>query len=322
MRLAGNLLLAVLVLAALAIAATYWRAGQREAAARAAYPPLGQILDVGGVQVHAHVTGAGPDIVLIHGAGGSLRDFTFDLAARLSDRYRVIAFDRPGHGHTDAADTAGRRFDAPRQQAALLQAAARQLDIARPLVVGHSFGGSVALAWALEQPGDTAGVVLLAGATMPWPGTLNASYRINSSLLGGALVVPAITAWVPLPYARQVLAGIFAPQPMPESYPAEFGLPMALRRGLLRANARQVNGLRPHVVEMSGDYPGLEIPVELLHGDADEIVPLHVHSGPLSALLPDAVLTVLPGVGHMPHHAMPDHVTAAVDRVAERAGLR
>lgn len=322
MQLVVKIMLGLLVLAAFAVALTYWLAGQREAAAEAAYPPSGQLLDVDGVQVHAHVSGSGPDIVLIHGAGGSLRDFTFDLAERLSDRYRVIAFDRPGHGYTDAADAAGTPIVPPRAQAALLQAAAAQLSVTRPLVVGHSFGGSVAMAWALAQPQETSGIILLAGATMPWPGELSASYKVNSSLLGSALVVPAITAWVPMGYARKVLEGVFTPQTMPPTYPEEFGLPMALRRGLMRANAQQVNSLRPFVVEMSALYPSLTMPVALVHGTADEIVPLAVHSGPLSSLLPNAELTVLEGVGHMPQHADPAQIEAVIDRTAERAGLR
>ncbi|MGS4945605.1 alpha/beta fold hydrolase [Meridianimarinicoccus sp. RP-17] len=311
--------------AALAVAAgmaTHFRAGAREAAAEAAWPPAGQLLDVGGVKVHAHVSGSGPDVVLIHGAGGSLRDFTFDLVGRLEDRYRVIAFDRPGHGWTDMRDTQGQPFDSPQAQATLLQAAARQLDVHTPIVLGHSFGGSVAMAWAVTQPDTLAGVVLLAGASMPWPGTLNASYRVNANPLGAAVVVPLITAWAPLSYAETVLAGIFAPQPMPDGYADHFGLPMAMRRDILRANARQVNGLRPHVVALSERYPLLSLPVELVHGTADTIVPLAVHSGPLAALVPGANLTALEGVGHMPHHSDPAAAVAAIDRAAARAGLR
>jgi pimeloyl-ACP methyl ester carboxylesterase len=311
--------------AALAVAAglaTHFRASAREAAARSGWPPAGRMLDVGGVQVHAHVSGAGPDVVLIHGAGGSLRDFTYRLVGRLEDRYRVIAFDRPGHGWTDAAGADGVPFDSPQAQAALLQAAARQLGADRPILVGHSFGGAVAMAWAVTQPDTLSGVVLLAGATMPWPGTLNASYKINANPLGAALVVPLITAWAPLTYAERVLAGIFAPQAMPEGYADHFGLPMAMRRGILRANARQVNGLRPHVVALSERYPLLSLPVELVHGTADTVVPLAIHSGPLAALVPGAHLTALDGVGHMPHHSDPQAAVDAIDRTAAQAGLR
>jgi pimeloyl-ACP methyl ester carboxylesterase len=51
-------------------------------------------------------------------------------------------------------------------------------------------------------------------------------------------------------------------------------------------------------------------------------VPAHVHAGPLAALLPDAAVTLLPGLGHMPHQTHPEAVEAAVMRLAARAGLR
>jgi pimeloyl-ACP methyl ester carboxylesterase len=73
---------------------------------------------------------------------------------------------------------------------------------------------------------------------------------------------------------------------------------------------------------MSPLYPQITIPVEIVHGDADVTVPLAIHSEPLSRLVPDAHLTVLHGVGHMPHHIYPDTVIAAIDRAAARAGLR
>ena len=68
--------------------------------------------------------------------------------------------------------------------------------------------------------------------------------------------------------------------------------------------------------------PSLALPIELVHGDADTIVPLTIHSLPLSQRLPNAQLIVLPGVGHMPHHTHPEVVLAAIDRAAARAGLR
>jgi pimeloyl-ACP methyl ester carboxylesterase len=68
-------------------------------------------------------------------------------------------------------------------------------------------------------------------------------------------------------------------------------------------------------------YGEIGVPVEILHGDADDTVPLHVHSEPLSRQIPGATLTVLERIGHMPHHVAPDAVDAAIDRAARRAGL-
>ncbi|WP_299631155.1 alpha/beta hydrolase [uncultured Roseobacter sp.] len=321
-------MLMVGLLVTLAVVGTVqWRANAREAQAADAYPPSGQIIEVDGTQVHLTMSGSGPDLVLIHGASGSLRDYTFDLVGRLKDRYRVIALDRPGLGWSDRPHPGyggvwNTSAEPPALQARVLQAAADAVGVKRPIVLGHSFGGAVALAWALERPEETAGLVLLGAASNPWPGDLGALYQINSSRLGSALVIPLITAFAPHSRIEDTVASIFTPQQMPAGYLEHIGPEMSLRRTTLRANAQQVNNLRPYIVDMAKRYPDLTLPVEILHGTEDTIVPLRVHSEPLAQLLPNAMLTRLEGVGHMPHHAEPETIVAAIDRVAARAGLR
>jgi pimeloyl-ACP methyl ester carboxylesterase len=295
------------------------RVAARSAAAEAAYPPTGRLLQVHGRALHADVSGTGPDVVLIHGASGNTRDFTFDLAQRLAARYRVIAFDRPGLGWSDDAGDAG---ISPQGQAEILREAARQLGVERPVILGHSYGGAVAMAWALQDRDGPAALVLLGGATLPWPGGLGGWYSLTSSRLGRATVVPLVSAFAPMSRTQDAIAAIFAPDPVPPGYAAYIGAGLTLRPGSLGTNALQVNGLRPHIVGMAQTYAQLSLPVEILHGTADTIVPADVHAIPLSTRLPDAVLTLLPGIGHMPHHADPAAVVAAIDRAAVRARLR
>lgn len=319
-------MLLLFALIAMFIAAVQWRASAREAAATAAYPPQGRVIDVDGTPVHVLTQGSGPDLVLLHGASGNVRDWTFGFTDRLSDRYRVIMFDRPGLGWTGRlAGKSGAwngASESPSEQAALLQKAAAIIGIERPVVLGHSFGGSVAMAWALNQPHDTAAVVMVGAVSNPWPGELGWTYTVNGSAWGGALVVPVLTAFVPQSYIDGSVESIFAPQPAPEGYAAHVGAGLVLRRESLRANAQQVNGLYPHIVKLSKKYESLEMPFEIVHGDADTIVPLSVHSEPLSQQVPRANLTVLKGIGHMPQHVAPDAVEDAIDRAAARAGLR
>ena len=269
--------------------------------------------------VHAHVEGGGPDVILLHGASGNLRDFTFDLAGRLAHRFRVTAFDRPGLGHTDPLHDGG---DSPAEQAAVLDLAAGTLGIDRAVVLGHSYGAAVAMAWALGHPARVAAVVVVAGATMPWPGSLGPWYRIAARRLGGAVVVPLVSTLTPRRVVDRSVAAIFAPQRVPKGYIEHIGIPLTLRRaGTLRATTRQVAGLKPHVTEMARSYPALALPVEIVHGTADALVPARVHARPMARLLPDATLTELSGIGHMPHHAAPEATVAAVIRAAARAGL-
>ena len=315
-----------LILLGIVIATIQLRAGMRERAAEIAYPPVGQMIDVDGVPVHVWIAGSGPDLVLIHGASGNLRDFTFDLTDRLTDSYRVIAFDRPGLGWTGRlpgyAGAWNARSETPFEQAALLQRAADQIGVRNPIVLGHSFGGAVTLAWGLSRPDDTAALVMVGAVSEPWEGDLGLLYQVTSSAPGGALVIPLATAFLTDSYVRGSIETIFAPQDAPEGYAEHIGPALTLRRETTRANAQQVNSLFPHIVDMQKQYDRLKMPIELIHGDADTIVPSHVHAERFAREVPSAELTLLPGIGHMPQHTNPEDVVAAIARAASRAGLR
>jgi pimeloyl-ACP methyl ester carboxylesterase len=301
-----------LVLAAgggLAVAA---RARSREGAAEAAYPPQGRLLTVAGRQVHALTRGQGPDVVLIHGAGGNLRDFSFGLMGRLAGGFRVTALDRPGLGWTDPVPGA----DDPAVQAEVLRQAAAQLGIARPVVLGHSFGGIVALAWALADPQAVAGVVLVGGVSMPWPGDVARWYHLTGGRLGAALAVPFVSAFATEAQVRASVTGTFAPAPVPEGYLDHIGAGLTLRRASLRENGRQVLRLKPRVAAMAARYPGLEVPIQAIHGTADRTVRAEIHAIPLSQTAPQVTLTLIEGAGHMPHHSHPETVIAAVRALA------
>ncbi|MWD26428.1 alpha/beta fold hydrolase [Aquicoccus sp. SCR17] len=313
---------AVLVVAALLVAGTLltlWKAGRNERAAEESHPPSGRILEVEGTRVHAWVEGTGPDLVLIHGSSGNLRDFTFDLARRLTDRYRVIAFDRPGLGYTERLSPDGASIG---EQAGLLAQAAAQLGAERPIVLGHSYGGAVALAWAVQHPERIAALVTLAAASNPWETGLGTYYSVLSHPVAGRVAIPLITAWVDETRVTQALSEVFEPQPAPEGYAAHFGPGLTLRRGSLRANAMQRASLLDEIEALHPRYGEIEVPVEILHGTADTTVDLGIHSERLARQIPEARLTRLEGVGHMVQHAAPDATVEAIDRAARRAGLR
>ncbi|MFD0857994.1 alpha/beta fold hydrolase [Roseovarius aquimarinus] len=293
-------------------------AAVRERRAVAEYPPEGQILDVDGVQVHAVVMGDGPDLVLIHGASGNTRDMTFSLAPRLAERYRVIVFDRPGLGYTQRLNRSGASIT---QQAELLRAAAAQLGAERPIVMGQSYGGAVALAWAATYPEDVAALIPVAAASNPWDTGLGMFYEITSSRWGQALVVPLITAFVPQSVVQSSIAGVFEPQEPPEGYAEAIAAPLTLRRVSLSANADQRANLLDEIEALVPKYGRITAPTEIIHGTADTTVGLEIHSEKLVDQIPGATLERLPGMGHMLQHVAEDEVVAAIDRAAGRAGI-
>lgn len=286
--------------------------------ARADTPPEGAFIDLPQGRIHAIIRGQGPDLVMIHGANGNARDFSFDLMDRMAGEFRVIAFDRPGFGFSDGFGGP----ESPVDQADILRAAAAALDVENPIVLGHSYGGAVALAWALRAPSDVAGLTLLAPVTHPWPGDLGLWYRITASPLGRYLILPTIAALAPRSAVENALSGVFAPDPVPEGYLDHLGVSLTMRRGQLALNAQQVNSLIDYVEAMAPGYPALTMPIEIVHGTADKTVLIDIHADRMIREVEAANLTRIDGGGHMPHHAQPEDVVDAIHRTARRAGLQ
>ena len=288
------------------------RLSEEELARR--WPPLGQMVEVDGLPVHAWDRGTGPGrpVILIHGASGNLRDWTFALAPELAKSMRVIAFDRPGFGWSARLPERGWE---PARQAAHLAAAARKLGVEDAILVGHSWGAALAMAWALDHPDQVGGVVTLGGATMPWGGRLSSFYGLIASDLVGGLAARVISATLSEARIAGFLGEVFEPQPVPSEYAEDIGGPLATRPETLRGNAKDVRHLNDLLKVQAGRYFGLDIPVEILHGTADTTVWPGIHAERMHAALPNSRLALLEGVGHMPHHASPDQVLAAVARL-------
>ena len=271
------------------------------------FRPLGRFITVDGARVHYHQTGSGPDVILLHGASGNLREWEFGLRAALEGSYRVTAFDRPGHGYSDVIS--GNAHLAT--SAAHLRAAVDALGIKDFILLGHSYGGSVALAWALQAA--PRGLLLISAPSLPWPGKLDPWYRMNENPFVSNILVRLAAVLVPMSFIRTAVRHVFAPAPVPVDYLRRMGLALTLRPRSMQANVAQVNALLGDIRGQMADYSRLT--VELIHGDRDTIVPAAIHSIPLAAALPHAHLTLIEGAGHMPHHSHMDQVIAVLARL-------
>ena len=315
---AANLLISLAILFVAFGGFVLWKARRHEASAEASHPPQGQFLDIDGQRVHVVIRGSGPDLVLIHGASGSTRDMTFELARHLEDRYRLLIFDRPGLGYTDRINRHGATIT---QQAELLSKAAAQLGAGKPIVAGQSYGGAVALAWAVHFPDRLSALVPIAAVSSIWKTPLDLYYRTVSHPWIGPLFIPFLTAFVRDSYVDKVMATVFEPQPEPEGYGSYFGPGLTLRRKSLRANALQRANLLGEIHALYPRYAEIKVPTEIIHGEEDNTVPAWNHAERLVTRIPNATLTLLPGIGHMPQHVAAADVAAAIDRAARRAGL-
>ena len=154
-------------------------------------PPQGCFIDVDGHRLHYLDLGAGPPIVMIHGLGGQVRNFTHSLTGRLAGRHRLIVVDRPGSGYSSRPRGGAVGL---RAQAAILARLVERLELGRPLLVGHSLGGAVALAMALDHPRAVGGLALLAPLTLGGGGApppSSAPWRSAPRCCAGSLPGPS-----------------------------------------------------------------------------------------------------------------------------------
>lgn len=304
-------------LAALAVAMGGLAAWNRAlvSKAEAAFPPHGQFRTIDGVRLHFVDAGQGRPLVLLHGANGSLHDFTATILPQLAERYRVVAVDRPGHGWSERP--AGRPMG-PGEQMRLVRGLVRELGLERPLLVAFSWSGALALAYALEHGGEIAGLVLLAGVAYDWGTPVDVKWRIPAWPVVGPLIVEAASLALGGLVLEQAVRASFAPDEPPPAF-ARGAIALALRPASFRANAEDVRSLQPFLRAQAPRYRELRPPLVILHGDRDSVVSLDVHSRRLHQEVAGSELIVLPGAGHLLPYAHPEKVLDAIERALRRA---
>ena len=253
--------------------------------------------------------GQGPDVVLIHGTLMTADDMALSVLDRLAADRRCVAFDRPGHGWSDHV----RGGDASLwSQAATLRAAARALGLRRPVLCGHSFGGAVALAWAMAFPDDVSGAVALAPICFPEPRLEQALFGARAVPGWGDALSLALGATLDPALLSAMWRAMFLPQPMPERFASGFPFARAGRPEQLVAEGESAACYWADLARSALGYPACPVPVAVLCGAADLVVNPFTQGAAAALLLPGGRLTLLPEVGHMLHHAEPAAVAAAV----------
>ena len=295
--------------AASAAATAIWVEVQARRAERE-HPPSGRLIQVDDVKLHYVERGEGPPVVLLHGNAVSLADFEASgLIDRLAATHRVIAFDRPGFGHSERPRD---RLWTPTEQARLLHVALAQLGVERPVLVGHSMGTLVALAMALDHPAEVRGLVLLGGYYYP---TVRADVLATAPValpVVGDVMRYTVTAMTGRALMKSMVRGMFAPDDVPPEFFSVLSREMMLRPVQLRANAEDAAFLIPEAMSGSDRYRELLMPVTIVTGDQDLVVSWTDHSKRLHEELPHSELVVVPGTGHMVHYAAPEKVVSAV----------
>ena len=276
-----------------------------------------QSVVVDGMTLNYVSAGSGRPVVLIHGNPGSYEDYTLAVVERLAQSYYVVAFDRPGHGYSERSNSLDTTVEV---QALIIRDALQKLALEQPVLVGHSWGGSLVLAAAVAYGKDLAGVVLLAPAAYPSVSIEWWSLLPHIPLVGN-IVVNTLTPLLGRAVVRKSLKQAYAPQDVQKDY-AERSLDLWMKPDHIRACAYDERTLGASLTVLSEHYRDIEMPVVIVTGSADRLLNPEEHAYPLHKTIRNSKLVVLPETGHQLPQTRPDAVIAAVDVVCAAASKK
>jgi pimeloyl-ACP methyl ester carboxylesterase len=265
---------------------------------------------VDGTRLNYVSAGSGRPVVLIHGNPGSYEDYTLAVVGKLSQSYYVVAFDRPGHGYSERQDSVATTVEV---QARIIRDALQKLALEKPVLVGHSWGGSLVLAAAVAYGKDLAGIVLLAPAAYPSASIEWWSLLPHIPLIGN-LVVNRLTPFLGRAMVRKSVKQAYDPQDVQEDY-VERSLDLWMKPDHIRACASDERTLGASLTRLSKHYRDIEMPVVIVTGSADRLLDPEEHAFPLHKTIKNSKLVVLPETGHQLPQTRPEAVISAIDAV-------
>ncbi len=309
--------LAIVVLAlALAVCGLVGFTAYTARRVESADPPRGRFLELDGCRIHYVDEGAGPPLFLIHGLAGQLGNFTYALVGRLAKEFRVVAVDRPGSGYSTRPPAADARL---RAQGELMAKVIGALKLDRPLIVGHSMGGAIALAVGLDHPECVSALALVAPVTqvVETPPEPFRGLDIRSPFLR-RIVAWTLAAPLGILNSDRVLGQVFGPVQAPPDFLARGGGALGLRPQSFTAASTDMESINDGFAEMIRRYPTLTIPAGILFGKGDQMLDYRVHGQATKDQIPGLKLELIEG-GHMLPVTAPDAVADFIRRMA-RAG--
>jgi len=233
-----------------------------------------------------------------------------DLAAA---NYRVIVFDRPGFGHSLRPRNV---VWTPPAQADLFRKALGRLDVERAIVLGHSWGASVAVALAVRHPSFVEALVLASGYYFP---TARADAAISSvpAIPGlGDIISYTVSPIITRLMWPATLRKLFGPRSVPGKF-ASFPVEMAVRPSQIRATAAEAALMVPAAFAASKTYSKLEMPAIIVAGEGDRLVDIE-QSARLHNEVKQSKFRRISGVGHMVQQSATSDLMAAIDEAAPK----
>ncbi len=260
-------------------------------------PPIGRFIEIDGLRLHYLDSGERPGqgmppLLFLHGWLAQLNHFTFALAALFPER-RVVLLDRPGCGYSEAAPS-----QTLAAQAALVAKFVEALGLERPVIVGHSLGGAVAVALALDRGEKIAGLALIAPLTQYVAPPKPLDRAVHHGALARWFGAWTLAPFIALVQARENGRRAFAPEAAPPDFWRRAGGLLAVRPRALIVGARELQSQERELAAMAPRYAALAVPTGVLFGKGDLVLDPQRQSADFCANARNAELTLIDG-GHM-----------------------
>ena len=289
---------------------------------RDSHPPTGAFELIDGVRIHykdiapkkGDLNAAALPIVLIHGANCNSLDMEIALASKLAEQRRVILIDRPGQGHSQRSSADGYRLDV---QARVISKLLKRRGISKAIILGQSYGGSVALSFALNHQDQTAGLVLLAPVAYRWPGGVAWHFHLASLPIIGTVFRWGILPLYGTLVGRKAVAEGFWPGQPPDNYFENAAKQLLFTPQRFKANASDLVHLYEEIARIEHRYGDIKVPTRILSGTHDAIVLTSLHSIGLAEDIDQAELAILPDTGHTIQHVAGAEICQAVLELAQ-----
>jgi pimeloyl-ACP methyl ester carboxylesterase len=308
--------IAVVLLLGAVVAGLVWFTANISRKVEAALPPRGQFMEIEGDRIHYVDTGGtGLAIVMIHGLGGNLLHFGYALAGLLATEFRLIVVDRPGSGYSTRAAGADATLAS---QASVIAKLIGALGLTRPLLVGHSLGGAISLALALDHPDCVGGLALIAPLTHA-RGEVPAVFR---GLVIRTNLVRNLVAWTlatPLGILRgpAALKEVFAPEAVAPDFLLRAGGLLGLRPKAFYATSSDIVVINDVLPDYMKRYSSLNLLFGILFGKDDRLLDYRAQGEAMKLSCPALDLELIDG-GHMLPMTAPDRCAALIRRIAGR----
>jgi pimeloyl-ACP methyl ester carboxylesterase len=277
--------------------------------------PKESYVTIGKTRVRYVEAGSGPAVVMIHGNAGSIDDFDFKNFAALCRDHQLVAIDRPGHGKSDRPNSSAATLQF---QTRLLHDTLSQLGVTRPLLVGHSWGASLALSYAVGYPNDVSAIVLLAPAAYADGG----SHQFGRAFIEAPIIGDVTLAVGRLILGKHILkkelAKAFYPDSVPEAY-LRHASSEWLGHKQVRAFIHDEYSLNKDLLQISQHYQEIHIPVVIVTGDQDKVVSPERNAYHLKTAIAQAQLIELKNTGHQIPQTHPESVNDAVRLISKSA---